>query len=263
MVILLEVGIDDFQAAMPPFCIEKKGIKHVFPPVLTHPIESSIPFKTTDYEKVVDGILEKRSNWLGKWNSRYCVIMKYRIQYRLTNTTNVERTKFFFYLYYWRDVNLTNGNRCADDIINLNSCEELMTTNIRLPNDQPLIDSPYAVLLKARKYGVQTRVHELKLSDIPSYYIRFPTEEEYLRWSILLKSVVSCHINGLYRKQYGAGDFRTIESRKITTTIIDGFAALSFPEIFGYVPYEKELVIESQGGVVGNYPKKLRGKDEP
>lgn len=261
MVLLSEVNKDDYDVAMPPFYIERKNVKYAFPPPLTYPIESSMPFKEGDYEKMIEWTLEKRSDWLGQWRPRYSTIIRYRVSYRHVGlTSTLERTKQFYYLYYWRDSVVKNGDSCAEDIISLNSCEEFWFN--KLP---PTVkwEATFAFVLKIRKYEIQTKVHEFSLGDsTTTYFLRCENAEEFEHWTNLIQSVVTCHSYRLYRKQYRAGDFRTIEIRKISTTMIDGVAATTFPAVFGFEPVEQEMELTTQGGVVGNYPKKLRGKDD-
>jgi hypothetical protein len=262
MVLLAHVGRGDFDIAMPPFRVESDKKIYQFPPMLKFPIKANMPFSEDDFQIMVHGTVEKRSDWLGQWRPRYFAIVRYKVTYTTVNEVKEtqEKKKNYIYLYYWRDDICKDGDSCAEDIINLNSCEELNTMNLKLSSGAPVPDSRNAFFLRVPKYEIQTKVHDLGfLQSASTYYLRCLDEEDFEQWTAILKNVVSMHSYKLYRKQFGAGDFRTVESRRIATTCIDGVCAPSFPSHYGYDPVDQEAILMTQGAVVGNYPRKLRG----
>lgn len=248
MVLLVHVfNKNDYDIAMPPFHITIDEKEYKFPPRLRYPIESYIPFDEHDYEIIAEGVLEKRSEWLGKWRPRYCVLMRYKVTYRHLMLNNMEeKTKNYYYLYYWKNTIEKQLLKvlCAPEIIYLSSCVSLDTKDIHLPSGHLSPNNPPREFhLVIRKYERPTQMYYFH-EPCTSYYLRCHNEYDYERWTMFLRALVSYHSYKLERRKLKSmGNFMTIESRRIVTSIIDGHAAHSFPMGFGYSTIEQEKVI--------------------
>lgn len=256
MVLLVDLNKADYDIAMPPVTVKVDNKEYAFPPRLKFPLETELPLEEGDCEIVLKSILEKRSQWLRIWRLRYCMIVRFKVTYQyLTLQQHDVKSKNYYYLYYWRDLQPAHGDISAAEIISLNSCMEFNSMNIRLPSGKPLPESLFTFSLKVRRYERPNHVY----LRVPQrfFYFRCADTSEFDQWTTFLRSAVSFHSYTIIRRKYGVGQFRTIEVRKVTTTKINGTAAPSFPMGVGYAVMEHERMLENTTGVVGEFAEKL------
>lgn len=255
MVLLVDLNKAEFDMAMPPITMRVNNKEYEFPPRLKYPLETELPLEDGDCEIVMRSILEKRARWLRAWRLRYCMVVRYKVTYQyLTLQQHDVKSKNYYYLYYWRNLQPGNGEICAPEIISLNSCVEFNSMNIRLPSGKPLPESLLTLCLKVRPYERPTHVY----IRIPQrfYYFRCADTTEFEQWTTFLKAAVSFHSYTIIRRKYGVGQFRSIEVRKVCTTKINGTSAPTFPMGVGYSVMEHERMLENTSGVVGEFVDK-------
>jgi hypothetical protein len=261
MVLLVSVTKDEYDLAMPPFTIKVDGKRYDFPPPLKYPIEANTLFESPDYEKLLSGVMLKKSDWRGEWRERTFMLVRFTITFRLKGkegekkgeekVVRERKPKNFYYLYYWKSATPEENEFSAPEILNLNSCVELTTNDGKSPTAKD--EEKYSFQFRIRRFELPSHIYTFG-DPISTYNLRCSSEDEFEYWSHILLGTLSHHSFTLERRVVrGHTKPQTAEIRKISTTIINGVAVPTFSMGFGYTTVEQIKLLINNTGIVGDY----------
>lgn len=261
MVLLVTVTKDEYDLAMPPFTIKVDGSRYDFPPLLKYPIEANTLFESPDFEKLLSGVMLKKSNWRGEWRERTFMLVRFTITFRHKGkdgekkkedkSLHERKTKNFYYLYYWKTATPEENEFSAPEVLNLNSCVELITNDGKSPTAKE--EEKYSFQFRIRRFELPSHIYTFG-DPITTYNLRCLSDDQFEYWAHSLLSTLSHHSFTLERRLVrGHTKQQTAEIRRISTTIVNGFAPPTFPMGFGYTTVEQIKLLINNTGIVGDY----------